>query len=105
MELKVEPGWRGAFTRAHAAGAIPNGARVVKVLGERGDAQPLGAEGVVLGSFGPINAETRAAAAAFVPDWMLAEAEYLYFVEWESAPRVAVAVVGAKLARQLEAHR
>lgn len=85
--VREEPGWRGAFTRHEQPGAIPNGTRVVKVHAEAGDANPTGTRGTVLGSLA--HPEVLAG-------------EVLYFVEWDTQPRTAVAVAGFKLA--LPAH-
>lgn len=80
-----EPGWFGSFTRHQAPGALPNGAPIVKVVSEPGDANPVGTKGVVLGSLlAPTGRE---------------EVVYLYFVEWASFPRAAVAVAGWKIAK------
>jgi hypothetical protein len=77
-----EPGWTGAFTRQQAPGALfANTTRIRKDKSERGDATPLGTEGTVLGSY-------------YVP-----ERGFAYFVEWDDKPRLAVLVLGWKLAR------
>jgi hypothetical protein len=74
------PGYLGAFTRQTVPGAIANGVRVRKVATDKGDANPIGAEAIVLGSI-------------HHPD-----KGFAYFVEWESAPGMAVFVVGWKIA-------
>lgn len=80
IPLHHERGWVGAFTRAQAPGAIENGAEVVKVQTELGDTNPVGTKGAVLGS-------------------LLREGVHFYFVEWANAPRIAVGVMGWKIAR------
>lgn len=82
--LVHEAGWRGAFTRAQADGAIPNGTRVVKVNSEPGDGNPDGETGIVLGSF-----RTRV-----VPGY---EEDVCYFVEWRLYPNTATATLGRRL--------
>lgn len=79
--LRNEDGWIGAFTRSAAPGAIPSGVRVVKVRSEPGDFNKLGARGMILGS-------------------ITAQGLLCYFIEWDDAPRRAVAVIGWKLARE-----
>jgi hypothetical protein len=81
-DLHEEPGWTGVFTRNEAPGCYPNTTRVVKVQMEAGDANPLGTTGTVLGSLSHPAMGTA------------------YFVEWDTMPRVAVAVMAWKLARQ-----
>jgi hypothetical protein len=83
--LCEEPGWIGAFTRNQVPGAIPNGQRIVKVTTEEGDSNPVGTEGAVLGSFNHPKVFGGAV---------------MYFVEWNSTPRMAVAVVGRKIAEK-----
>jgi hypothetical protein len=80
--FEIEPGWSGAFTRAQAPGAMPNGAKIVKGRGEVGDSTPEGAPGVVLGSFSH-------------PE--VCNGAVCYFVEWADRPRVAVAVINWKI--------
>jgi hypothetical protein len=77
-----EPGWHGSFTRRNALGAWRAGTRIVKVKSEEGDATPDGAQGVVLGSISHKDLQNG------MP---------LYFVEWDSQPRCAVACIGWKL--------
>jgi hypothetical protein len=79
--IREEPGWYGAFTRAQAPGAWPNGATVEKILSEPRDPTPDGARGQVLGSLDP---ESMAGVI-------------LYFVEWTAQPKVAVACLSRKL--------
>lgn len=78
--LREEEGWTGWFTRDHAEGALANGTRIVKSAYEDGDANPLGAKGVIVGSFRITN-----------------ERPVLYFVEWEDYPRCAVGVMDWKI--------
>jgi hypothetical protein len=79
---REEPGWTGAFTRQQAPGALfANTSRIKKDKGEPGDTTPVGTEGTVLGSY------------------YLPERGFGYFVEWDDKPRVAVFVVGWKLAK------
>lgn len=80
--VRNEPGWRGAFARTQAPGAIPNGSAIVKGANEEGDAHEVGALGTVLGSIH--HPEVMAGAL-------------LYFVEWVDTPRVACAVIGWKI--------
>lgn len=80
--LRNEPGWIGAFTRDQAAGAIPNGADVVKTGSEPEDSQKDGTRGIVLGSISH-------------PD--LQDGMIFYFVEWRTAPRLAVGVLATKI--------
>lgn len=76
------PGYRGAFTRARAPGALPSGTRIKKANSERGDANPDGALGTVLGSLSHPEVQNGA---------------LLYFVEWDSAPGTAIATMGFKI--------
>lgn len=75
-----EPGWFGAFTRAQAPGAMPNGSPIVKAKGEAGDGTPEGTPGVVLGSLNHPDVDAL-----------------FYFVEWANRPRCAVAVIDWKI--------
>lgn len=79
MKFTEEAGWVGGFTREQAEGAIQNGSTIVKVWSERGDTHPVGTKGTVLGSIHH------------------PQLGYLYFVEWETLPRVAVGVIGEKI--------
>lgn len=81
FHLTEELGWTGAFTRDHAPEAkyLP-GERIRKTKTERNDRHPIGTRGKVLGSI-------------YVPEMGVPG----YFIEWESAPRVAVFVVGWKI--------
>lgn len=95
-----EPGMLGAFTREQAPGAIPNGTRIVKHYAQTLDANPVGAQGVVLGSImddqlGLLVGDLLAPALRQGNE----NAKYMYFVEWDSAPGRAVVVLGAKIRR------
>ena len=79
MMLKSEDGWLGTFTRQEADGAMVNGTRVYKFQSEPGDGHPTGSMGTVLGSL-------------HHPDL-----GYMYFVEWDESPRVAIGVVERKI--------
>lgn len=81
--LRDEPGWIGHFTREQAPGAIPNGTPIIKVEAEDGDANPVGTRGKVLGS---------------IRDPRVMDNALLYFLEWDSMPRTAVACIGWKIA-------
>lgn len=87
LGLSPHPRYVGVFTRGEAPGAIPNGARIVKVIMEAGDSQPVGAGGVVLGSMKP-PAELRK---------QFPDVHYFYFVEWDAMPGVAVGVMSSKI--------
>lgn len=91
-EIGYHPGYTGAFTRHQAEGAIPNGTTVVKAVSEEGDGTPNGTPGVVLGSID----------GSLIDPEMCRRynARFMYWVEWSTAPRVAVAVVDRKIARQ-----
>jgi hypothetical protein len=82
MKISVRhwPGYTGAHTRDQADGAWPSGTAVKKVRSTHFDARPDGDTGVILGSL-----RLRSA--------------IMYFVEWDSAPNTAVAIVGWKLER------
>jgi hypothetical protein len=99
--LKTEVGWYGVFTRQQAAGAIANGERIVKVVAEEGDSQPVGALGTVLGSLGPFPPEAAAEAKAELVAKGLPPRDvvFAYFVEWDAAPRQAVGVMDFKIRR------
>lgn len=82
LGLKEEEGWTGAFTRAQAKGAMPNGTRVRKLAGDPGDTHPICSPGVVLGSF------------ATPPGMRLPtdmrQIDIFYFIEWDAHPKHAV---------------
>lgn len=88
--IRHEYGWTGAFTRAQADGAIKNGTPVVKTNSEKGDGNPDGTPGVVLGSMFVGNIPPPPHLAHNPP-------QFVYFVEWASRPRHAVAATDFKL--------
>jgi hypothetical protein len=80
FEIKDHDGWTGAFTEQTFPGALLNGTRVIKVAQDpSGDRTPPGQTGKVLGSIGH------------------PQLGILYFVEWDGAPKVAVAVHQRKI--------
>lgn len=87
--IGYERGWRGGFTRNQAEGAYPNGSRIVKAREEDGDATPLGTGGTVLGSLDGSVLDQRN------PDGDVIR--FAYFIEWDTAPRVAVGVIDWKI--------
>jgi hypothetical protein len=89
--LRGEPGWAGVFTREQAPGALPNGSTVMKTLDAPGDSHELGARATVLGSIGPQPESVD------VGDRVVPAGAYVYFVEWEDAPRAAVAVTSDRV--------
>jgi len=94
-ELKVgyEDGWTGAFTRHQADGAIPNGTTVVKLKTEtiEGDMNPEGTRGTVLGSIDGMLIDPEMSKRF--------NARFMYWVEWETRPKTAIAVVDRKIAK------
>lgn len=80
------PGYIGQFTTNEAEGAWPNGTRVTKDRWEDGDHTPIGAEGVVHGSLGPVPTEMP-----------LGLCTYFYFVEWDRMPKFVIGVSDIKL--------
>lgn len=80
-------GYGGVFTRDSVPGAIPNGARIVKVKTMVGDDNPIGTLGTVLGSM-RAPGEVRKRFPGVV---------YFYFVEWDSVPRMTVGVMSTKI--------
>ena len=82
--LTNEPGWTGAFTRARADGALGNGTRIIKRASEPKDGTPDGTPGTVLGSLDASQFPGRAT-------------PFVYFIEWDTTPRVAVAVASWKV--------
>lgn len=81
LGIRNEPGWVGAFTRNQAREAFPNGTRVYKVKSKPNDIHQDGSTATVLGSI-------------YVPDLGC-----LYFVEFDSEPRVAVSIAGFRINR------
>jgi hypothetical protein len=90
--IQYEDGWTGGFTRRQAEDAIANGSKVVKVQGEPGDGTELGTVGTVLGSLAPNDSLIERFGQG--ERW----AAIFYFVEWDTKPRVAVGVLGWKIA-------
>ncbi len=76
--LRDWPGYTGKFVRDHALGAISNGTRITKISSWVGDPIRDGELGTILGSVDLVKA-TPSLAAEF-------KAQYLYFIEWDSAP-------------------
>lgn len=83
--LQEYPGYAGMFSRDQAAGAIPNGTRISKVLSEIGDAHEIGELGTVLGSM-PM------AGLGF-------DGDFFYWIEWDNMPKVVVGVTDKKIAK------
>lgn len=79
FDLRAEPGWLGAFTRAQADCArFRNGSRVAKHGSDGTDAHKDGALATVLGSIeSPVG--------------------MIYFVEWDDSPRIACAIIEPRL--------
>lgn len=85
--LSNEDGYLGAFTRAQAEGAFPNGSRIRKSWSEANDTTPVGTEGVVMGSMAiPEGAD--------VPDPTV---KFFYFVEWDDKPRIVIGMIDRKI--------
>jgi len=85
MNLRIRNyvGYAGAFTREQSFQAkYKNGSRVAKVRTEKGDTNPIGVTGTVLGSISH------------------PEVGVGYFIEWDDFPRLAVFVVEWKLGAQ-----
>jgi hypothetical protein len=68
---------------------------------ESGDSTPLGTEGTVVESVGPITAEMLDAVRHNLPEGApdIKPGDYGYFVEWNDKPGLCVFVLGAKLSR------
>lgn len=79
----------GGFSRYEAKGALANGTRVRKRNSEEGDATPDGTGGIILGS---VNGRL-----AGVPNAEADGVTYLYFVEWDNRPKVAVGTLDKKI--------
>lgn len=77
--VQAYPGWAGLHIRTEAAGALCNGSRVRKARLGINDAHPIGARATVLGS-------ARRPSGG-----------YVYFVEWDDSPRVAVCLASWKI--------
>lgn len=88
LRIRNHRGWHGAFTTNRAPGALAAGVQIVKVNTDLGDMVQNGTRGRVLGSI--INPEDGR--------------EILYFVEWVTQPRQAVACIGHKVQRATPLH-
>lgn len=78
------PDYIGKFVRDQAAGAIPNGHRIVKMNTQPGDLNRDGATGTVIGSIDVVKAAPSLANEH--------RTRYLYFIEWDEMPKVVVAI-------------
>jgi hypothetical protein len=87
--LGAHSGYAGVFSRAEAKGALANGTRIRKCNSEEGDGTPDGTGGVILGSV-----NVRAAGVSAAEDHGVT---YLYFVEWDNRPKVAVGTIDVKI--------
>ena len=85
MKIITKPGWRNHWVEGQAPGAYPNGSRVRKVMGEPGDAHPVGSLATVISSMSGEQVGLDRVGIG-------------YFVEWDASPKAAVLVVAAKLA-------
>ena len=82
-ELRVHEGYTGVFTREQSSQArYKNGSRVAKVRTEKGDTNPIGVTGTVLGSISHPGLGVG------------------YFIEWDTLPRIVVFVVEWQLGAQ-----
>lgn len=80
IHIRNYEGYTGAFTREQSFHAkYKNGSRVAKVRTEKGDTNPIGVTGTILGSISH-------------PEFGVG-----YFIEWDHQPRLAVFVVEWKL--------
>lgn len=83
LGIREWPGYLGLFARDQAEGAWPVGDRVVKINSEPDDRFPDGTAGTILGSVaGPLEI-----------------GGYLYFVEWDALPNVAVGIAWTRIRR------
>jgi hypothetical protein len=83
LKLDNHPGYMGAFTTQQAEGAYPNGTRIIKQNSKKGDATKDGTKGKILGSV----------AVPPMPEYP--GVKFLYFMEWDDKPKVAVSMVNA----------
>jgi len=83
-DLKYHPGYFGAFSTQTAKGAMENGTRIVKVRTDPSDTNPIGTMGKVLGSIAEPN---------------VTYPNIMYFIEWDTSPKVAVSCAAWKIAR------
>jgi hypothetical protein len=86
--IKEHEGYVGIFPSVDAEGAMPRDTEIIKVLSEPGDGHKIGESGKVLGSL-PL------------PTDMGLDSKYMYWVEWNDAPKRAVAVVSKKIAKKV----
>jgi len=70
-----------------APGAILNDKRIVKIMSETGDTNPVGVKGTVLSSIAMPRELAKQSGCRFA-----------YFVSWDSRPSVPVFVMGNKIA-------
>lgn len=77
-----------------APGALPNGTRVEKINSEPGDAHPDGTQGRVVGSWGPLDDETKEQ----LKEKGLPPCDYFYFVEWDDIPDIPVGIADRRIA-------
>lgn len=85
------------FTRHEADGAIPNGTVIRKCDAEDGDAHPIGAMGVVIGSLAtdPRNDLTRSQLLEIEPRFR--DCAYAYFIEWRDEPNMVTGIIAPKI--------
>lgn len=84
-------GYKGRFTREQAAGAIPNGERIIKRGSVETDCVQDGSIGIVVGSIDV--SDVAPILAARYP------CKYLYFVEWNDLPMVVNATRDFKIGK------
>ncbi len=85
------PGYSGKFVRDQALDAIPNGQKVVKINSFPSDLNEDGATGVILGSIDVVRAAPELASRS--------RCRYVYFVEWDASPKVAVGIRDFRIGR------
>lgn len=72
-----------------AEGAIPNGTRIQKIWSEEGDTFPLGTQGTILSSLGPITEDMVQPGVEL--------GEFGYFISWDPFPNTPVFTIGKKI--------
>ena len=87
--LREWPGYVGLFVRDEAAGAIPNGRKIVKINTQPGDINKHGATGTVIGSVDCVKSAPELANRYRV--------RFLYFIEWHEMPNVVVAIKESRI--------
>ena len=92
LKYKIVQGQRVTYVDAQAQGAIPNGARFVKVAGEPDDTHALGEMGVVIGGVGPIDPDDLS-----LPEKI--RGGYGYWVAWDDMPDIPVFLMSYKIAQ------